>query len=78
MKTTSAGKHKFPYHQEILFFQQIGFLGTINPFIPQIRCTNRWYEDFRSPALVQESGSFRTTQKVPNKSDFLEKSDFSN
>jgi len=24
----SAGKHKFPYHQEILFFQKIGFLGT--------------------------------------------------
>jgi hypothetical protein len=28
--------------------------------------------------LVQESGSFHTTQKVPKKSDFLEKSDFSN
>jgi hypothetical protein len=27
---------------------------------------------------VQESGSFQTTQKVPKKSDFLEKSDFSN
>jgi hypothetical protein len=28
--------------------------------------------------LVQESGSFQTTQKVPKKSDFWEKSDFSN
>jgi hypothetical protein len=27
---------------------------------------------------VQESGSFQTTQKVPKKSDFWEKSDFSN
>jgi L-fucose isomerase-like protein len=30
---------KVMYHQEILFFQKLGFLGTINPFIPQIRCT---------------------------------------
>jgi hypothetical protein len=52
-----AGKHKFPYHQEeIRFFQKLGFLGTINPLTPQIRCTNRWYEDFRSPALVSLSG----------------------
>jgi hypothetical protein len=27
---------------------------------------------------VQESGSFQTAQKVPKKSDFLEKSDLSN
>jgi hypothetical protein len=50
----SAGKHKFPYHQEeIRFLGKIGFLGTTNPFTPPIRCTNRWYEDFRSPALIQ-------------------------
>jgi hypothetical protein len=50
VESPSAGKQKFPY-QKILFFQKIVFLGTINPFIPQIRCTNGWYEDFRSPAL---------------------------
>jgi hypothetical protein len=51
LKPTSAGKHKFPYHQKIRFFQKIRFLVTINPLSPQIRCTNGWYEDFRSPAL---------------------------
>jgi hypothetical protein len=34
-----TGKHKFPYHRKIRFVQQIGFIGTINPFIPKIRCT---------------------------------------
>jgi hypothetical protein len=48
----SAGSRKFPYHQEeIRFFQKLGFLDTINPFIPKRSCTERWYEDFRSPAL---------------------------
>jgi hypothetical protein len=37
-----------------------------------------WYRDLCFLALVQESGSFQTTQKVPKKSDFWEKSDFSN
>jgi putative salt-induced outer membrane protein len=31
--------------------QKIVFLGTINPFIPLIRCTNGWYEDWSDPAL---------------------------
>jgi hypothetical protein len=32
----------------------------------------KWYRNFRFTVLVQESGSFQTTQKVPNKSDFLD------
>jgi hypothetical protein len=54
-KGASAEKHKFPYHQSIRFFEKFRLIGTINPFSPQIRCTNRWYEDFRSPALVRLS-----------------------
>jgi hypothetical protein len=52
--------HKYRLVQESInsrttkFLQKIGFIGTINPFIPQIRCTNRWYEDFRSPALDKD------------------------
>jgi hypothetical protein len=41
-----------PGAQEIRFFGKTGFLGTINPVSPQIRCTYGWYEDFRSPVLV--------------------------
>jgi hypothetical protein len=52
----SAEKHKFPYHQEIRFFL-IRFIGTINPLSPKRSCTNRRYEDFRSPAL----GAFAPT-----------------
>jgi len=34
-----------------------------NPFIPQIRCTKRWPEDFRPPALAMQQGKLQEAEK---------------
>jgi hypothetical protein len=86
-RVTSAGERKFPEHPESA--QEIRFLGKIGFFKPcaqtcpindkEIRCPrNPIFGKNRIFQTVPKRAQKMTKKSVPKKSDFWEKSDFSN